>query len=90
MSEKIGPVSYAGEEESGIPGLSLLGEETRREIDGEIRRILGEAYAKAEGLIEAHRGDVESIARALLERETLDGDEVGRLLAQPAAGSAGG
>ncbi len=84
MSEKVGPVSYCGEGENGGSGMRVLGEETRREIDREVRRILGEAYSQAECRLKAHHDDVETIAQALLERETLNGEEVGRLLAAPA------
>ena len=87
MSETVGPIAYGNGEEGDGSSLSPLGEETRRDIDMEIRRILGDAHQLAEEKIMAHREDVEAIAQALLERETLDGDEVEELLAA-ATGSA--
>ncbi|MGA1533556.1 MAG: ATP-dependent zinc metalloprotease FtsH [Planctomycetota bacterium] len=87
MSEQVGAISYSAG--NGLDGAQLepLGEETRRDIDKEIRRILQAAYDKAERKIDEHRDDVEAIARALLERETLDGAEVDELLAAPFDGS---
>lgn len=87
MSEEVGAISYSAG--NGLDGAQLepLGEETRRDIDKEIRRILQAAYDKAERKIDEHRDDVEAIARALLERETLDGAEVDELLAAPFDGS---
>jgi len=87
MSEQVGAISYSAG--NGLDGAQLepLGEETRRDIDKEIRRILHAAYDKAERKIDEHRDDVEAIARALLERETLDGAEVDELLAAPFDGS---
>ena len=59
-----------------------LAEDTLREIDGEIRQIIEEAYAEAEEIIERHASDVEAIAHALLETETLTGDQVASVIRQ--------
>ena len=80
MSAKVGPIAYSGNPLEEGNRVTALSEETRRDIDLEIRRILGEAYDAAEERILAHRDDLESIAQALLERETLDGVEVEQLL----------
>ncbi|MFN0059715.1 MAG: ATP-dependent zinc metalloprotease FtsH [Planctomycetota bacterium] len=85
MSARVGPIAYKRSvapmqlEESR--GIEPLGAETRREIDREIRRLVEEAYAEAETVIEQHAEDVEIIARALLEDETLSGEEVAALIA---------
>jgi len=55
-------------------------EQTAREIDEEVRRILDEAYRRAKALLEAHRDKLEQITATLLERETLDGPEFYRLV----------
>ena len=90
MSETVGPIAYGNGDEGDGSSLSPLGEETRRDIDMEIRRILGDAHQLAEEKIMAHREDVEAIAQALLERETLDGDEVEELLAAATGSAAAG
>ncbi len=60
-----------------------LGEETLREIDTEVRRLIEEAYAEAEEVIARHSDDIEAIARALLEQETLKGEQVATLIRKP-------
>ena len=80
MSDQVGPIAYSQGNDPESTHLEPLGEETRRDIDMEIRRILREAYEQASRRIDEHREDLEAIARALLERETLDGDEVEELL----------
>ena len=59
MSERIGPISFRDGERGGI---APLGEETRREIDNEIRRIIEEANAAAEALITAHENELVALA----------------------------
>lgn len=51
-------------------------EETAKEIDDEVRTIIREQYARARSLLEANRDKLEAIAEALLERETLDREEI--------------
>jgi cell division protease FtsH len=86
MSEKIGPINYAERQGSDFLGTELLrgkihSEETAREIDEEVIRILNESYQRAESIVRTHRDAVEQIAKALLTYETVSGEEVTRLLA---------
>jgi cell division protease FtsH len=85
MSDELGPVSY-GNDMNG-KDLSFVvqtereySEKTAESIDSEVKRILGEAYERARGLIEANRDKLERIARALLKYETLDADDVKLIL----------
>ena len=81
MSDAIGPVVYVADDHGeGSAGLIPMGAELRRDIDVEIRRVLDSAYRSAEELIEAHADGVEAIAMALLEKETLNAEEVAALL----------
>jgi cell division protease FtsH len=57
-----------------------LSEETKRMRDTEQRAITDEAYAEAVRLISRHRGHLDNLAQALLERETLDRPDIDRLL----------
>ena len=81
MSEKFGfqafsePSQFTGEELA--PAFS---EETSREIDAEVKKLIDEAYADAKRIIEEHRTELESLAKALIEKETMDGREVERLV----------
>ena len=51
-------------------------EETSREIDAEVKRTIDEAYADARRMIEKTRDKLEALAKALIERETMDGRDV--------------
>ncbi|AWK87082.1 ATP-dependent zinc metalloprotease FtsH [Azospirillum thermophilum] len=77
MSDTIGFVAHAGGE-SG----PLRSERTAWHIDEEIRRITDEGMERARQLLSGNRAALDRIARALLEQETLTGDEIG-LLAHP-------
>jgi cell division protease FtsH len=84
MSEKIGPMAW------GAQGAVFLGEdlmhtrdysdETQREIDEEVERILREQEARAMEVLKQHRAGLDAVAAALLEKETIDGAEVTRLV----------
>jgi cell division protease FtsH len=58
-----------------------MSDETARAIDKEIRRIVEEGYARAKHLLDEHRDELETLAKALLEYETLSGDEIKTVLA---------
>ncbi len=85
MSDKLGMVEY-GEHEDHVFLARDMGrardysEATAQEIDREVRRFVDEGYARAKALITQHRDKVELIAKALLEYETLDGDQVKELI----------
>ena len=55
-------------------------EATQAEIDSEVSRLLREAEARAIGLLRAHEAELRSVVDLLLERETVDGDAVYRVL----------
>ncbi|MBN1236851.1 MAG: AAA family ATPase, partial [Gammaproteobacteria bacterium] len=85
MSEEIGLVQLAPQRNPylsgpggswGYGGEKPFSEETARAIDAEVRRIIGESHATARQLLEKHRGALDALARALLERETLDEREI--------------
>lgn len=79
MSDKLGMVLYSGDSVSIGRDLGMrkdYSERTAQEIDEEVRRIITESYNKAKQLLEANRDKLEIIAKALLEYETLDGEQV--------------
>jgi len=85
MSDKLGPLLYAQNEEEVFLGHSVartqnVSEATARLIDEEIRRFVEEAYEKARTILTDNLGDLHKIAQALLEYETLSGDEMMALL----------
>ncbi len=99
MSEKLGPMSLGKRHGPVFLGRDLVesrnySEEVAYEIDKEVRRIIDECYSRARQILEANRDKLEVIARALLEKESLDAEELERLLAgqpldvdSPAAGA---
>ncbi|HKX46319.1 MAG TPA: ATP-dependent zinc metalloprotease FtsH, partial [Planctomycetota bacterium] len=85
MSERVGPIHYAERQGSDFLGTELMrgklhSEETAREIDREVQAILREAYERATEVVRAHRRAVEEVALALLEHESLNGEDVQRVL----------
>jgi cell division protease FtsH len=81
MSDVLGPMVYAENEGEVFLGRSItktvnMSEETMRKVDAEIRRIIDEQYALARRLIEENRDKVEIMARALLDWETIDAEQI--------------
>ncbi|MBN1612245.1 MAG: ATP-dependent zinc metalloprotease FtsH [Polyangiaceae bacterium] len=82
MSDKLGPVAYGDREENVFLGREMAAhhddysEETAREIDEEVHRIVDEQYRVAQKIIRASRDKLDRLAEALLERETLDSEEI--------------
>ncbi|MFL6755723.1 MAG: ATP-dependent zinc metalloprotease FtsH [Sphingomicrobium sp.] len=86
MSDALGPLQYAEPEEEVFLGYSVnrqrqMSNETAQAIDKEIRRVVEEGYERAKHLLDEHRDQLESLAQALLEYETLSGDEIQKVLA---------
>ncbi|MCG8553964.1 MAG: ATP-dependent zinc metalloprotease FtsH [Proteobacteria bacterium] len=81
MSDNLGPVAYGQQEESFLPFMpgprrGEYSEQTARDIDVEVRRIITEQYERVRRLILDNRDKLDAIANALLERETLDSEEI--------------
>jgi len=86
MSEKLGTMVYGENEGEIFLGRSItthknLSEATMQKVDAEIRRIIDEQYSLARRLIEDNRDKVDTMAKALLEWETLDSDQVNDIMA---------
>jgi len=85
FSDKLGPLRYTDNQEEIFLGHSVtqqknVSDATARLIDEEVRRLIYDAEATARKILEMHRKDLETMAAALLEYETLSGDEVEALL----------
>jgi len=82
LSDKVGTVDYS-EEDSGkfYAAQKTFSEDTGRIIDGEVKRIIEEALQSAKKILKDKKDDLEKLAQALLEYETLSGDEIKNLLA---------
>ena len=85
MSDALGPLSYAENEEEVFLGHSVqrtqtISEKTAEKIDAEIRRLIDDGYARARGILEGKLGQLHLLAKSLLEYETLTGVEIATLL----------
>ena len=81
MSEKMGPLSFGEKEGEIFLGRDIghvknYSEETARQIDAEIRRIVTESYDRTREIVGSHQEGLIRLAEALLERETLDGPQI--------------
>jgi cell division protease FtsH len=86
MSEEFGPLNFAGGKQEVFLGRDFsnggapLSEDTSMRIDAEIRRIVTTQYDRATKILTEHRKELETVAEALLEFETIDGDDIDVLL----------
>jgi cell division protease FtsH len=85
MTEALGFMRLS-EGDQGFLGQSLgqqpaHSDGTATAIDDEVRRLLDNAQLEAETILSAHRHALEAMAQELLERETLDADDIARLFA---------
>jgi len=82
---RLGPLTFGKKEEQIFLGREIsqhrdFSEETARQIDLEVRRLIDEAYQSAHSIVESHAAVMHRIAAALLERETIDAEEVQMLI----------
>ena len=79
MSETIGPLNYSTADEvflgRDFTSKQNYSEELASKIDKEVHDIMTEAYAKTEEILRSHIDELTRVAEALLEMETLDGDQ---------------
>ena len=84
MSDKLGTMVYVGQDQDSFFGAmssKTISEATQQKVDAEIRRILDEQYSVARKLLEKNRRKVEAMAKALLEYETIDADQINDIMA---------
>ncbi len=82
---QLGTVAYGENQDEVFLGMSVsrtqnISEATSQKIDIEIRRLVEEGYNEATRILTEKRGDLEALAKGLLEFETLSGDEITDLL----------
>jgi len=85
MSDELGPMIYGENEGEVFLGRSVtvhknVSETTMQKVDSEIRRIVDQQYGLARKIIEDNRDKVETMAKALLEWETLDADQINDIM----------
>jgi cell division protease FtsH len=85
MSDSLGPMVYGENEGEVFLGRSVtthknVSEATMQKVDIEIRRIIDAQYGLSRRLIEENRDKIEVMAKALLEWETIDSEQIGDIM----------
>ena len=85
MSEELGPITFGRREEHVFLGREIsqpkdFSEETARLIDHAMKNLVEGAYQRAKDLLATHRAELQALAQALLERETLDAQEIDKVI----------
>ncbi|MBN9311265.1 ATP-dependent zinc metalloprotease FtsH [Devosia sp.] len=86
MSDRLGPLLYGDAQDEVFLGRSMmqrnthLSDETQQVVDAEVKRFVEEGYQTAQTVIRENIDDLHAIAQALIEFETLTGDEIRGLL----------
>jgi len=85
MTTELGPMVYADNEGEVFLGRSVtktthMSEATMQKVDSEIRKIIDEQYTRARTILEENRPKVETMAKALLEWETIDADQINDII----------
>jgi cell division protease FtsH len=86
MTDALGPMVYAENEGEVFLGRSVtktttMSESTMQKVDSEVRRIIDQQYAQARKLIEDNKDKMHAMAKALLEWETIDSDQLDDIMA---------
>jgi len=95
MSDELGPMVYGQKEELIFLGREIseqrdYSESIAEKIDGEVRKLVQEAYTRAKEILDKYRPQLDAIANRLIEIETIDKDEFTRLFDQPVPDKNGG
>jgi len=85
MSEKLGPLNYGKKDEHIFLGKEIqrqkdYSEETAQDIDSELKRIVTNCFERARRILRDNNDILHAIARNLLEKEVLDGQEIDRII----------
>ena len=91
MSEKLGPLTFGKNEEQIFLGREIsqhrdYSEATAQKIDQEVMDLVIGSYGKARLLMERNIDTLHNMAKALLEKETLDGDDIDKIMAEAKPG----
>ncbi|MBT9552226.1 MAG: ATP-dependent zinc metalloprotease FtsH, partial [Hydrogenophaga sp.] len=86
MTDALGPMVYAENEGEVFLGRSVtkttnMSEQTMQKVDAEVRRIIDQQYKLARDLIEEHSDKMHAMAKALLEWETIDAEQIDDIMA---------
>ena len=85
MSDQLGPIAYQENEEEVFLGRSVsrqqhVSEDTAKKIDSEVKKIVQSGYDRAKKILTEKVDDLHKVAKALLEYETLSGEEIKKII----------
>ena len=85
FSDEMGPIHYGGDREEVFLGYSMgqqktVSASTAAKVDAEVHRIVQEAYDKARKTLTDHLDELHALAKALMEYESLNGDEIPKII----------
>ena len=85
MSKLLGPLAYGENEGEVFLGRSItrqqhVSEDTQKKVDSEIKKVIDQGYARAKKILQDKIADLHTLAKALLNYETLTGDEIKNLI----------
>ena len=86
MSDRVGFVFYGDDDArvinifGDLAGAREYSQETAKVIDEEVKRLIDRLYQETRQLLEAHRDQIEAVARSLLKYETLDGSDIDQIM----------
>jgi cell division protease FtsH len=88
LSPRLGPIGYGSDGPAYLSGPQLgqerpYAEGTQQAIDEEVSRLLSEAEDRARALLSGHRGALDAVVAALLEKETISGEDLVELVGRP-------
>jgi cell division protease FtsH len=82
MSEAIGPMTFkVSDPLNGRPG-QIMSEETARLIDGEVKKLIRQAYDHAKNILTENRGILDAMSQALLDKETISREDIAALVSK--------
>ena len=86
MSERLGTITFGADQEEVFLGRDLAhakeySEETAAIIDEEVKKIVDAGYEKAINILSEHVDKLHAVAKVLLEKEKIDGDEFDKIFA---------
>jgi cell division protease FtsH len=85
MSEDLGPLTFGRKESQVFLGRDIVkernySEEVASKIDKEVRKIVDSSYKRAQELLEENRENLDRLAKTLIEKEVLEGEEIDEIL----------
>ncbi|MFP4278240.1 MAG: ATP-dependent zinc metalloprotease FtsH, partial [Wenzhouxiangella sp.] len=85
LSDSMGPLAYGENEDEVFLGRSVtqhkhISDETHRQLDKEVRRIIDDAYETARNILEENRDKLELMAEALMRYETIDARQISQIM----------